>query len=1164
MTGWPAIRSEARRHRQESLASADSQGGLVPAEELIECALNAAGLCRLALPLDDPLLAGAHAVLDRQAGYIWNRAGLSPETTRFNIAHELAHWWLHSDSRMGCREEDIVDSPVAEPLPFGEAYVAGYSPAQRREVEANVFAAEFLLPAPLIESLFLSPDPPNTSESIAAAIGISETVVLGQMAETLLLDDRRWTMDDTSIPPCETDSYIVDRRSSIVDDLDPSQKLAAEMDRGPALITAGPGTGKTRTLVARILALLDRGAAPEQILALTFSNRAANEMRLRLAEVVPAQTRRLWIGTFHAFGLELLRRFGTRIGLPADPKLIDPVDAVSLLENNLARLDLVEYEYLHRPSIPFRDILSAISRAKDELISPGRYAELAEAMEVPSDGKEREEAERERSKALEVARVYRVYEEILSEKGLLDFGDLIYRAVELLKTYPDVAGLVHKEFRHLLVDEYQDINRGSAVLLKLVVGEGEGLWAVGDLRQAIYRFRGASPANVSAFEEDYPTGKELSLEINYRSQPKLVDLFSCASRQISAGSDYDGWRAFRNSTESSLIYAEAEDEAAHADGIARSIRNFEVDGFSLNDQAVLCRTNAQADCLARELEARSIPVLHLGGLFERPEVKDMLSLLSLAVEPGGSGIARAAAIDEYRMTTEQVAGILARASETGDGVVAASKGSPEEQLPAFGLLNSHLYPIAYRGDAWAFIARYLFGPARYLRDKIRAGTVTNRQARLALYQLLLTAKAFSSKTSIAVSQDDGKNDHPQRAFLAHIRHLVSIGEDTRVRVPGAAGGPPAVRIMTIHASKGLEFPVVFLPNLSQGQFPSRKRGGLVKLPPGFVPEQEDSDRQEDECLFFVGLSRARDHLVLTRARTRNGKQIQPSPLLSLIEDRFEAIGGLKEQWGTEPNVNVELHDGNVEFAVSASILSSPGAEQAPSVSSAHALEEYMSCPRKYFYSRVLNLRNAGETTPYAAFHKCLWNVIRWWRGEREAGRVPGRVELEARLSDEWQSFGPDPEHPHEQVLRARANRIVTNLTEETVEMPDDPALRRVEAKLHGSVVRVEPDAIGISIEGGIVVEKWHAGKPRDSHRNSPRLALIREGVRQEHGRAPEEIRLRYLTTGETLTIKEQPRYEPARVAKYEESLIGIEAGEFGARPSSDECPHCPFFFICPA
>jgi superfamily I DNA/RNA helicase/Zn-dependent peptidase ImmA (M78 family) len=1148
LTDWDVIRRIARERRSEVVSDPEA---LAHADRLIQTAMYRAGLWYVPVSAADPVLSGAFALLERSAAGILYSDALPPEKCRFILAHELAHWFLHDEPREEDRDAP-ADDPLTEPLPYSQGVVSGYSPAQRREVEANVFAAEFLLPCPALCAAFRRR---RTVTEIAAQVGLSEKAVLNQMAEALL-SPGGWsrTAPLSGAPDSEPAPSEPDTPPTLA--LDRSQREAAEVAEGPTLVTAGPGTGKTRTLVARILFLLRQGVPPERILALTFSNKATNEMRERLQAIVPNAARRLWIGTFHAFGLELLRRYWDRLdGVSVMPTLLTPLDAVTLLERNIARLNLREYEYLHNPAYAFPDILSAISRAKDELATPERYAQQAERMAREATD---ERSMREAAKALEVAHVYRVWQEILQENGLLDFGDLIARCVTLLREHEDIREEAQRQYPHILVDEYQDINRASAVLVKLLAGEGRGLWAVGDLRQAIYRFRGASAANVANFEQDYPNGKRMSLGVNYRSRETLVHLFNAAGTRMGAGTDAPDWRATRAGSGQNILIAEAESEEAQADGIARLIRRFRRDGFALRDQVILCRTNAQAEALALAMERRGVPTLFLGSLFDRPEVRDMLALLSLLYEGSPSSLMRAAVIPEYRASTEEVSAVLRHAQAEGVTPLEAITHFPA--LTGLSRLRRHLL-AAHAPDAYAFLARYLFGEADYLRRQMDGRDVGSLRSRLALYQLLLLARSFASSEL----QNERRNDpdySPHRAFLTYVRRMVSIGEDSRIRLPSSAEETEAVRLMTIHAAKGLEFPIVFLPNLSEGLFPARKPGAKVKLPPGLSDTDSgasDADSSEDECLFFVALTRARDHLILSRPKLAGGRLRNPSPLLAMVEEDLDSCGALRENWESRERADTEETSRAVPTADPAPAEPPMATKRAFTLAE---VEQYMRCPRQFYYDRVLNLRGAAPQTPYGAMMRCVWSAIRWIQEEGRQGREVTPEEGQRYLERQWEE-AEIPESAVLPLLRSVAEQIVTHACHVVSERRAGET-QELEVELPEGCIRLTVDYVEEREDGTLLAERQYPRRPADDDHTSPQIALIREGLRQKRGRsAPVEISLRYLTTGETRPVREQPRWEPDRVAKYNAALQGIRYGSFPAQPSQEQCPHCPFFFLCP-
>lgn len=428
MTGaWGEIRRRAREWHDRALAAA---GGESSAAALVAAASKLTGVSCFGVSGTDPLLDGGDAALDTEAEAIWFRNDIEPGMALYYQAHEFAHLWL-DDRKSTCDASGLTADAGASPAAVGVHRVEGYGPRERRERRANVFAGEFLLPGPSLRRWF---DAGENARAIARRTGLPEGLVFHHLAKALLIPDGAGPMGV--------------QKAESRPNLDPSQERAALAERGPLLVDAGPGTGKTRTLTARVEHLLASGCAATSILALTFSNRAAEEMRQRVARSASAVAPDIWTGTFHAFGLELLRKYGQHIGLLPDLEVLDPTEALTLLEGALPELKLDHYQNLHEPTIQLRDILTAISRAKDEHVGLRAYAELAREMhERATSDKERVQA----AKAMEVAHVYAVYEARLRSRGAVDYGDLIGRSIDLLREHPSVAREVRARYEHVLV-----------------------------------------------------------------------------------------------------------------------------------------------------------------------------------------------------------------------------------------------------------------------------------------------------------------------------------------------------------------------------------------------------------------------------------------------------------------------------------------------------------------------------------------------------------------------------------------------------------------------------------------------------------------------------------------------------------------------------------------
>ena len=1145
MGHWDQIRAQARKWRAALVADATHSlktgADLLSAAELLRMAEDVEGAIYVPLPAGDPLLYGAEAWIDTSGGdtIVYYNDEVEEKLASFYMAHELAHLWLHQGAggEPGCERIHLDDEASDTVLPVGVQRVEGYGPRERREREANVFAREFLLPADALRRWYLQ-DGLNASQ-IAHRVGVRPGVVYHQLAYALLAPEIVSRVEEA---PAE--------ESAGVFELDPSQRAAAHAERGPLLVEAGPGTGKTRTLTGRVAHLLAQGVAPTAILALTFSNKAAEEMRTRLARLAPEAAPKIWIGTFHSFGLELLSKYGTRLALPPRPEIIDPVDALLWLERSLPALKLKHYINLYAPSMYLPDILQAISRAKDELVGPEQYEQLARGMleraETPEDV---ESAER----ALEVAGVYRFYQAHLEREGLLDFGDLIFRAVTLLREYPDARERVRLTYTHQLVDEFQDINRASGLLLREVAGEGRGLWAVGDARQAIYRFRGAAPVNMRLFTDDYTGARVLSLEVNYRSQPPIVDMFAELAPRMAAtrGMDFRGWQARREHDGGRVIMEVAEDDRAEAEGIAGLIEAHAAEGIAYREQAVLCRSHTTLARIGAVLEAKGVPILYLGDLFERDEVRDLLSLLSLMAGGDTGGLLRVARFPEYAVPFPDVRAVLDLCkSDSLDLQEALSRllagGDLSEQGAAgLALLSMHMEEAS--GDTpWQVLTRYLFKVSGYLRHLLSDVSVAGQQKRLAIFQFL----QFVHEQDDRFTRDEGD---PRKHFLEYVRRLEIFGEERSLRqVPDWADGIDAVRMLTVHASKGLEFRAVYLPALGNGYFPSRRHSEPCPPPEGLLAAGDvDWHLEEEECLFFVALSRARDVLCLTRAKKYGKANSNPSPLLSHIAPKLPRPVDGPAGWAAKSGT------GDIEMP--------PLPEQKPRFLS-RMLELYMECPRQFYYEYMLGLGGDAVDAAYVRFHRSVYRAINYVRDEQAAGRILTPPQAFERLDAIWAEEGL-PGHVHEEIYYEQARAMLLRAMDRSAGRIG-PRLRPTwEVPLPYGRVAFTPDVAEVLEDGPekvIRLQRLRTGRVSSKEKDNPVYALYHRSARRAHPEMRHQVQALYLSSDDVVDIILSDKQVEAGLAKYDKAIAGILGGRFQAEPSERRCPRCPHYFICPA
>ncbi len=434
MDAWSDIRRKARACHRAALAATN---GDRHATKIIAAALAKDDLVLRHYDPGGVVNEGVAGWLDRPSKLVNVAKGQDPCDEAVVVGHEIGHYHLHRDPI-----NEVTIQPIGlggDPVESGAGKVEGYSPRERKEVQADIFAAELLCPADWLRDEYIVRG--RKPGDVAADLGLPEGLVMNQMIRALLLPPLR----DPEPQPPSADYH-----------LDDSQQIAATWSGGPLLVDAGPGTGKTRTLVRRIKHLLDNGSSSGTILALTFSNKAAEEMRERLAAMNPDAAIEMWVGTFHAFGLELITKWPSAIGRTGAVKVLDEAGSLALLEDNLAKLPLRHFQNLYEPAYELVHVLRAISRCKDEMISPAAYRAEAEAALIAAQAAHDAEAEENAEKALELADIYQVYEDALAATDSVDFGDLVLLAARLIDKNPTVKEYLSK-FNHVLVDEYQDV-----------------------------------------------------------------------------------------------------------------------------------------------------------------------------------------------------------------------------------------------------------------------------------------------------------------------------------------------------------------------------------------------------------------------------------------------------------------------------------------------------------------------------------------------------------------------------------------------------------------------------------------------------------------------------------------------------------------------------------
>ena len=630
-------------------------------------------------------------------------------------------------------------------------------------------------------------------------------------------------------------------QSTELDSLNPEQREAVTHTDGPLLILAGAGSGKTRVITYRIAHLIGEGhAAPDQVLAVTFTNKAAEEMRNRVEQLVGEERRPVWMSTFHSLCARLLRREAPAIGLTRDFVIYDSSDQLAVVKQALKSLDIDD------KFIQPRAALSRISHAKNK-------------MEAPEDLKQGWGL-----KDQQIARVYEVYRRVLSDAGALDFDDLLLKTVELFERNERVRDFYGRRFRYVMIDEYQDTNRPQYMLIKRLVEQHRNLCVVGDPDQSIYKWRGADLKNILDFEQDFPEAKIVRLEQNYRSTQVILDAASAVIKRNTGRKEKTLWTAKKGGDE--IIYMRAGDEIEEADFIVRAIREARLTD-SKTMISVLYRTNSQSRAIEDALMREGVPYRIIGGVrfYERKEIKDVLAYLRLVINPHDD-------VSFRRVVNVPSRGIGKVVMDALDGV---DLGGDHELHP---LLAAGLEPIVSRQSLWARMHVVL--DKRLIQPRALAALKSFRDVIVALAADApnagvhgIIARTLEESGYLKDLREEKSEDAEAR--IENLMELVSAAGEYEGRDPEASLGgfvdrlsllseadeedgakEARVWLMSMHAAKGLEFPIVIVAGLEEGLFPHSRA------------LQDEDDIEEERRLCYVCLTRARERLILTSASRR--------------------------------------------------------------------------------------------------------------------------------------------------------------------------------------------------------------------------------------------------------------------------------------------------------
>jgi DNA helicase-2/ATP-dependent DNA helicase PcrA len=968
----------------------------------------------------------------------------------------------------------------------------------------------------------------------------------------------------------------------LLDDLNAAQRAAVVFGEGPQLVLAGAGTGKTRVLTRRIAWLIaSRRARPSEILALTFTEKAAQEMEERVDRLVPFGFADTTIATFHAFGRRLLDEFGMLLGLPGGLRVLTQPESVVFLRERLWQLPLERLRPIGDPTRNLSRLVSHFGRLADEDVAPEAYAAFAERARAAAEAAGDEAACERAALFAELAAAYGQVRTLLAEAGLIDFAGLLSWSLRLVREHPAVREELRRRYRYVLVDEFQDTNTAQFELVRTITGRAPNLTVVGDDDQSIYRFRGAAISNILGFRQAYPAAATFVLTENYRSSQAILDAAYRLIRhndperlEVQAGVD-KRLVAKGPGREGPPVEHQAFDTpSSEADHVAARIAHEVATGRrAWGDFAVLVRRHAASGAIAGALALRSIPfrISGGGGLFDRPEVAACVEALRLLADPTDDRafyfLATSAIYDVPVLEMARLAGRarrihrpledLARSRvQRRDDATPADDPWPPEALAALARLVDDLdalRPFALDHGTGETLYRFL-DQSGTLPRLTALGTAEADEEVQNLARLFELARGFAG-----IAARDRVLE-----FVRHLELVREAGANPRAAEPDLE--EDAVHVLTVHAAKGLEFPVVFLVGLEANHFPGVNRRDPLPFPEALVQARlpgGDFHRAEERRLFYVGMTRAKEELWLSSAADHGGpRRWKPSPFVLEALDR--------------PLADVRVARAPALAAVQrnaarpalAAAEPRPMADDAPLALSHHQIDDYRTCPLKYKFAHLL-------AVPLLAHHsigygQALHLAIRDFYAHEAEGWPLDEDGLAARFDHHWTGEGFITRE-HEETRKEQGRAAIRGFHRRERAAPSRPAFveSSFEVARGATTVRGRFDRVDLRPGTGAVIVDFKSSDVSDPAKADERAerslqlklyALAWAGTRP----APAAVELHYVGTGVVGRAPVTPEALAEAGQTIDDAARGIRARAFAPTPSFASCGHCAYNTICPS
>jgi len=978
--------------------------------------------------------------------------------------------------------------------------------------------------------------------------------------------------------------------------LNQQQKKAVEHNGGPLLLIAGAGTGKTTVITQKITHVIEHGQAqPENILALTFTDKAAAEMQERVDAMLDAGYAELQISTFHAFCQRLLEDYGVDIGLPRRFKLITQTDAWLLIKKYLYDFDLDYYRPLGNPTGQIHALLSHFSKLKDELVSPDTYSNFVEKVQLDND--EAEDVERSRLK--ELATAYHTYNQLLLENNCLDFGDLMYYTVKLLQARPNITSSLKKRFTHILVDEFQDVNWSQYQLIRLLTDDTSNLTVVGDDDQSIYSFRGSNVSIILRFKEDYPSAKEIVLTENYRSGQEILDL-AYSSIQHNNPDRLEEKLHIDKKLHAKGHIQKAHVEHIHADTldnevelVVQKIRAIKEnnDDVSWDDIAILARANAHVEPFLAALEHHRIPYEYLAssGLYRQPVVLDCVNFLQLLTHIyDDRALYRMLRMPVYAMRENDMQKITAHAKRKSISYYELMKRGSEFGISEDGQhIAEKIVASLHQGmkdmkteKPTRVLYQFLedSGYLKYLADGEQEG---NRVIIRQIYHLKQFFDMIANFEAVTPDAD-------VREFIEHYQQIIESGDSGKLFQP--TDTPDSVNVITVHGSKGLEYRYVFVVNMVEERFPTRRKGGDIAIPDELIqeslPNTNDFHYEEERRLFYVAVTRAKEQLFLTSAEDYGGaRKKKLSRFLAELE--FNTAVTIEDDQKLKTKNPLAGRVGGK----SKEMLEEKGhiVYESPTVFSHSQINQYARCPYQYKLQHILKLPHKGNHSlsfgntihntlqefyervkqMNSASQGSLFDVTTKIQSPTDEIAVPSEKELLEIYEEKWIPDWYKNKRQREDYFKKGTDLLkVFYAAQEgnwTVPLVLEGSFR---IKVGNYAVRGRIDRIDKLNDGSIEIIDYKTGKSKEtlSTDDKQQLLLYQIAVQTlpqyRHEGDVSKLTFYYVNDDLRTSFVGKDKDIEKLQDKLLKTIEQIRSGDFGATPNPFVCQYCDFKEIC--